>query len=284
MRTVELVAGVKSSVLGFGCAPILGSVDSDRARRALQTALQHGVTHLDIAPSYGYGEAESWLGRELKGRRDEVVIATKFGIEETAKARWLRSLKPLVRWAKRVKGLRKSPSHGVLQPVPAARLGPGLGDLFHRRVQFTPSKLIASVERSLRRLRTDRLDFLLLHEPSAELAEIDGIQEAAMQLKGAGKIRGWGLAYMREQRAIHAHYLDRFDVLQFDLSWGGPDYEAVRDVRRDHANIFFSPFRSLPPEVSRAEALTALSADFPRSVILCSMFNPDHIRANARSL
>ena len=42
MRTVELVPGIKSSALGFGCAPILGAVDGAVARRALAVALDEG--------------------------------------------------------------------------------------------------------------------------------------------------------------------------------------------------------------------------------------------------
>ena len=97
MRKVNIAPGVDSSVLGFGCAPILGAVGAKTAEQALGCALDEGINHFDIARSYGYGEAEAFLGKFFKGRRDEVVIASKFGIRATWKAGLLRPLKPAVR-------------------------------------------------------------------------------------------------------------------------------------------------------------------------------------------
>ena len=97
MRKVNIAPGVDSSVLGFGCAPILGAVGAKTAQRALGCALDEGINHFDVARSYGYGEAEAFLGKFFKGRRDEVVIASKFGIRATWKAGLLRPLKPAVR-------------------------------------------------------------------------------------------------------------------------------------------------------------------------------------------
>ena len=57
MKKVELVKGIQSSVLGFGCAPILGSVGAKTATRAIDCAIDCGITHFDLARSYGYGEA-----------------------------------------------------------------------------------------------------------------------------------------------------------------------------------------------------------------------------------
>lgn len=283
MRTVELVPGIKSSALGFGCAPILGAVDAATARRAVQIALEEGITHFDVAPSYGYGEAESWLGRELAGRRDDIVLATKYGIVATGKARLLRPLKPFVRLMKKLKNGLSSRPDSAGRPAPPKSPG-GLGAAFHARLAITPEGLRSSVETSLRHLRTDRLDYVFLHEPVKPLPAIEELAEEAGRLKAAGKIRGWGLAYMRAQGALHETQFSRFDVLQFDLSPGNPDYETVRRQRESAPNVFFAPFRELSPDISRVQALQILGAGFPRSVILCSMFSPEHIRANARAL
>jgi len=83
---------------------------------------------------------------------------------------------------------------------------------------------------------------------------------------------------------MHEAALPRFDVLQYDLSPGTFGYEAARHERAGCANVFFSPFRGAPAGLPRRDVLARLGADFPRSVILCSMFNVDHIRANARAL
>jgi aryl-alcohol dehydrogenase-like predicted oxidoreductase len=147
-----------------------------------------------------------------------------------------------------------------------------------------PLGLRHSVEQSLLRLRTDRLDFLLLHEPRGPLVHIDVLAETATQLKQEGKIVGWGLAYNITLADIHADNLSRFDVLQFNVNISDIGYESLRLMRKDAANIFFSPFRTAPTAMSRAEVLSRLMLDFPRSVVLCSMFNPEHIRANAAAV
>ncbi len=274
MRTVELIPGLRSSVLGFGCAPILGAVGGGTARRALACALDCGITHFDIARSYGYGEAESFVGRFLKSRRDEVVIASKFGIRATPLAGALRPLKPVVRW---LKGRKPAPQPG---PPPS---GPPGRDPFHERVTLTPDAMRDSLERSLRALRTDRLDYFFVHEPPGPIARLDDLADAAERLKAEGKIRGWGLAFDWQSRDSLAAAWPSFDVLQFNASPAAPHYQAAVAERREKPNVLFSPFRGsngLPPH----EVLRALPADFPNSVILCSMFQPGHIRANAAAV
>ena len=56
-----------------------GEIDDDESIRAIHAAIDHGVTLFDTANNYGCGHSEEVLGRALKGRRDEVVLATKFG-------------------------------------------------------------------------------------------------------------------------------------------------------------------------------------------------------------
>ncbi|MFI7609811.1 aldo/keto reductase [Nonomuraea terrae] len=75
--------GPTVSVLGFGAmtlAPhVYADVDEQEATDTLRTALDAGVTLIDTADVYGAGHSESLIGRVLRGRRDEVVLATKFG-------------------------------------------------------------------------------------------------------------------------------------------------------------------------------------------------------------
>jgi aryl-alcohol dehydrogenase-like predicted oxidoreductase len=70
--------------LGFGCmalSGIYGAVDDEASIRLLHEAIAAGVTHLDTSNSYGQGHNEELVGRALDGRRDDVVLATKFGIQ-----------------------------------------------------------------------------------------------------------------------------------------------------------------------------------------------------------
>lgn len=72
------------SRLGFGCDPIgghaWGEVDASEAVCAIHAAVDSGVTLFDTADCYGLGESERLLGKALRGRRDAVVIASKFGV------------------------------------------------------------------------------------------------------------------------------------------------------------------------------------------------------------
>ncbi|MFE9356908.1 aldo/keto reductase [Streptomyces olivaceoviridis] len=85
-------SGIEVSALGFGCWAIggehqtadgqpvgWGKVDDDESVRAVRRALDLGVTFFDTADSYGTGHSEEILGKALGKRRDDVVLATKWG-------------------------------------------------------------------------------------------------------------------------------------------------------------------------------------------------------------
>jgi aryl-alcohol dehydrogenase-like predicted oxidoreductase len=72
--------GPEVSVVGLGCNNFGGRVDLDGTRAVVDAALDVGVTLFDTADIYGNkGGSESFLGEVLEGRRDRVVLATKFG-------------------------------------------------------------------------------------------------------------------------------------------------------------------------------------------------------------
>ena len=64
--------------IGLGCNRHLDDGDTV-ALASIQKALDLGINHFDSADMYGFGDGETFLGKALKGRRDEAVIATKFG-------------------------------------------------------------------------------------------------------------------------------------------------------------------------------------------------------------
>jgi aryl-alcohol dehydrogenase-like predicted oxidoreductase len=282
MQYVELLPGIRSSVIGFGCAPILGSVDASTARKAIATALDEGITHFDLARSYGYGDAEKFVGSFLRGRRDQLVLASKFGIVATPAARLLRPLKPIVR-ALRSKSIRGTSGDGTRRPGAAK----AAGQMFHRRISLDSASMRRSVEKSLKALGTDYLDYLLLHEPPDLVASIDELAACAKEFKNAGKIRGWGIATTHPDLPKHIPHLDRFDVLQADAeSFLDVDQRTAGAVSRMPA-IMFSPFRvrlERGESVSPPEILRDIVRRRPHSVVLCSMFTEAHIRANARSV
>lgn len=73
---------LKVSALGLGLmsmSGIYGNADDEESVRVIHHALDRGINHLDSADMYGWGHNETLLGKALKGRRDGVIVATKFG-------------------------------------------------------------------------------------------------------------------------------------------------------------------------------------------------------------
>ena len=76
-------AAVNVSAMGLGCmgmSEFYGATDERQSRETLETAFAEGVTLFDTADSYGIGHNEELLGRFLRGKRERVVVATKFGL------------------------------------------------------------------------------------------------------------------------------------------------------------------------------------------------------------
>ena len=74
------IGSLEVSVVGLGCNNFGGRLDLARTTAVVEAALEAGITFLDTADTYGGTKSEEFLGRILAGRRDRVVIATKFGM------------------------------------------------------------------------------------------------------------------------------------------------------------------------------------------------------------
>ncbi len=149
--------GLRVSHVGVGCWQLggdgWGSVSSLDVQAAVLRALELGVHVLDTAPIYGFGQSEELLGRMLSARRGETIEAT----------------------------------------VVISKAGLVWDDQRRVRHDNRPESLRAQLEGTLRRLRRERLDVLLLHwpDPSVPLEESVAALDA---LRGEGKIRAWGLS------------------------------------------------------------------------------------------
>jgi D-threo-aldose 1-dehydrogenase len=186
MDSAALALDVTSTRIGFGCAGLMREPSARKRRRLLDEAFDQGIIHFDVARMYGLGATEGELGRFARGRRDSIVIATKFGIEAASGAGRFARL--------------QGPARRLLARYPAVRSYiKGRSDAFRQSHRYDVATARASLNTSLRELGTDYVDLLFLHDPSptdrVDLPEICGYLEEARQ---AGQIRAWGLAGERD--------------------------------------------------------------------------------------
>ena len=74
-------SGIQVSVIGLGCNQFGGRLDKAQTKTVLDAAIDAGITFLDTADRYGNTHSEEFMGEALAGRRDQVVLATKFGMD-----------------------------------------------------------------------------------------------------------------------------------------------------------------------------------------------------------
>ena len=301
MRTVALGdKGMRSSVLGFGCSSALGRVGRKDSLAAMGAAYQAGVTFFDTARSYGYGESEGLLGEFLQGRRDSVVISTKFGILPARSNTLKRSLKPLARRLLRMAPSIRRAARGQI----AAQFSPG---------HFSVAALHQSLAASLRALRTDYVDILFMHEPPADVLQQDDLLEALERLVTEGKIRRYGVA---SHPTVVGFALDagletfQFPCNLFDLGvaqmFGGRSNDVVaianhpfgggQQIAEDKAlltSIALYPkapaslrekLRTVDNAVLADVVLNAITHDTGVQIVVPSMMQPNHLRANIAAI
>lgn len=160
-------SGISASVVGLGAWGIGGGIwwgegDDDQSIAAIHAAIAAGITLIDTAPIYGFGHSERLLGRALRDRRDQVILATKCGL-----------------WWEDDRG-------SVFVTIAGREV----------RRSLLPSTIALELEASLRRLQTDYVDLYQVHWPAIE-PEKTPIAEtlaALVALQRAGKIRAIGVS------------------------------------------------------------------------------------------
>ena len=225
-RTVTLATGLETSALGFGCAGLFGEPSRNKRLHVLETAYELGIRHFDVAPMYGLGIAERELGRVVRGRRDSVVIATKFGIEPTLVARQLARVQAPIR-----KLLRAIPA--LRQQMMSRAAGPGSGAagwLLYNSPGYDAASAKASLEASLREIGTDYVDVFFLHDPTPGAVRSGDVCAFLEEARDAGHVRTWGIAG------------DPCPTLE--VAGSLPDVVPVLQLRDD---IFLRTLRSLEP-------------------------------------
>jgi aryl-alcohol dehydrogenase-like predicted oxidoreductase len=220
----------KLSVLGFGCAAMGGRSSRKESMTAIAAAWDAGITFYDTARSYGYGQSEGLVGEFLQGRRGSAVICTKFGILPGTQGGWKQKLKPLARGALKVfPGLR-----GAVRRQIGDQMVSG---------QFSVETLRSSFETSLRELKTNYVDMLLLHAAPVSVLEQDDLLEALDRLVESGKVRMAGIS--GEQTVMERYFAKRPKPLataQFALNLSSLGFAEITQQNKDLLLVANHPY------------------------------------------
>ncbi|MFN2541053.1 MAG: aldo/keto reductase [Chthoniobacterales bacterium] len=153
---------LKVSEVGFGLWTIStgwwGNFTEGEAIALMHKALDLGITLFDAADTYGNGLSEELIAKAFPKQRDEIVIATKIGYDFVHHGE------------ARGRGQREIPQ------------------------DFSPGAVTRATEAALKRLKTDHLDLLQLHNIRMEQVYDDALWKALENLRSAGKVRYYGIA------------------------------------------------------------------------------------------
>jgi aryl-alcohol dehydrogenase-like predicted oxidoreductase len=145
-----------------------GERDHDVSIKIIHQALDAGINFIDTADVYSQGESEEIVGKALAGgRRDEVIVATKF--------------------------------HGQMGVPPGERGDPNMRGNSRRWI-------IGEVENSLRRLQTDWIDLYQVHRPEPE-TDVEETLSALTDLQRQGKIRAFGSSTFPAHEMVEAQWV-----------------------------------------------------------------------------
>jgi len=174
--------GPQVSTVGFGAWAIggmnWGKTDDEVSQKALNEAIDQGVTFIDTADVYGFGHSEELIANVIKKRgKKNIIIATKAGND--------------FYFSKQ----ENDEGYGAIQQ------------------SYTKEYLIYAAEKSLKRLNVEVLDVLQLHSPDLEKLEKDEPWEALGQLKKDGKVLHAGFSIQSFKETEQAHLLDRHHEL-----------------------------------------------------------------------
>jgi aryl-alcohol dehydrogenase-like predicted oxidoreductase len=192
------------SALGFGAmvlSPgVYGEIDDERGERALLAAVDAGATFIDTSDGYGTdGHNEQLIGRALRGRRDEIAIATKFGF--------------------------RLPDGVEPHPFP---VGFAFGEL---AVNAAPEHVRGYAEASLRGLGTDRIDLYYPHFPDPQVPLEDTVGAVAELIRD-GLVLHLGLSNVTAAQLRAAHAVHPVAAVQTEWSmWRPIDPELLAAAR-----------------------------------------------------
>ena len=162
---------INVSRISFGTASLHHSISAKKRIMLLERALSLGITHFDTSPYYGYGLSEVDIGKVSKVQRNKITIATKVGLYPP-----------------------KNSSYNSFNILTRKVVGKFYSKLSKPEIDWSIQVAKQSLEASLKRLNTDYVDFLFLHEPNMAIIETEEYIKWTEELIKKGKIRHCGLA------------------------------------------------------------------------------------------
>ena len=223
--------GLAVGEIGFGAWGVggnrygnsYGPTDDAESRRAVRRAFDLGCTFFDTADVYGHGHSEEVLGEALADVRSRVVVATKVGGNF-----YNRGVHPLLR--DRIAELAGTPFEGIPADAPL----PVTHDS-----SFDPDYVRFALEQSLRRLRTDYVDLLQLHNPPLPLIAAMDTYAVLEDLKKEGKIRAYGVSIHSPEEGLAAIQATMPDTVQvvYNIARREPEDALLAAARTAHVGI-----------------------------------------------
>jgi len=280
--------------LGFGCSSLLGPKSRGEGLELLGAAFDSGIRHFDVARLYGYGDAEGLLGEFLQSKRNEVTITTKFGIQPNKKVARYRGLVGLAR------GLMKVSPHlrSFIRSKKEAMIQRGVFSVDEARKQL---------EVSLKELKTDHIDFYLLHDCIAQDCESHELLQFLDLSVRQGKILQFGVGtkideiekvtvqeftkVLQFENNILKRNIEQLPNLEgqmiFTHSPLGESFKKIKDFLDKSSSARKSWSDQLEIPSMDSDTLSALMLQYalhanPRGVVLFSSTHRDTIKKNAR--
>ncbi len=258
MRSVQIdQTQLRVSRWSFGTASLHHLPRSIQRQRLLRAAVNAGFTHFDTSPFYGYGLAERELSGLIKSGRADLTLATKVGLYPPRHA----SHRPLGIWYRKVVG---RVVHRVSAP----------------RVDWSIAEARKSLAQSLRRLGTDYVDVLYLHEPDAMLIAAEQFLRWLEDEQVKGRIRYWGLAGLALPMMDLVRSGSRLaHVLQVKDSMGGHEANALIETGRklQFTYGYLSDLRKSSLAVGWSDYVRSILARNPHGSVIISTRSTERI-------
>jgi len=236
----------------FGTSGLLKLGSERKIKNLFSFAIEHGISHFDTSPYYGFGVMEKLLG-EVFRKNPGQTVTTKVGIYPPGKS-----------------------ERGLYECLALKVMGEAIPRLTKAEIDFSLRRAKESLELSLRRLKRERVDLLMIHNPTWELVPLESWDKWVSDLHASGKIGAFGISSDWEISKSIQNDLAPF----VRISQGR--YCANSEVLKEAAplDIVFgviSAYRKANSNIEAKEALISVLNENPNRPVIVSSRYPERI-------